>query len=58
MRAASPALAAAGLVKQHVEHVSEAEIMRRRRIEAVFGMGETESAMPSDSDHDDDGFEM
>lgn len=49
-RAANPALAAAGLVPQHVEHVTEAELMRRRRTEAVWGMGETESAVHSDGD--------
>jgi hypothetical protein len=49
-RAASPALAAAGLVPQNVEHVSEAELMRRRRIEAVFGLGETHSGDTSDEE--------
>lgn len=38
-RAASPALAAAGLVPQSVNSVSEAELFRRRRAEAVMGMG-------------------
>ncbi|WVR05070.1 hypothetical protein IAU60_002082 [Kwoniella sp. DSM 27419] len=42
-RAASPALAAAGLVPQSVSSVTEAELMRRRRMEAVFGIGGTES---------------
>jgi len=50
-RAASPALAAAGLVPQSVSSVTEAELMRRRRMEAVFGMGELEG------DEDDDGRE-
>jgi hypothetical protein len=53
-RAASPALAAAGLVAQGVESVSEAELMRRRRIEAVFGLGETDSAEVSDEDEEDE----
>ena len=53
-RAASPALAAAGFVPQSVANVTEAELMRRRRMDAVFGMGETDSAMASDDeDHDD-----
>lgn len=52
-RAASPALAAAGLVPQQVENVSEAELFRRRRMEAVFGMGDTESAGHSDDDGDE-----
>ncbi|OCF55305.1 hormone-sensitive lipase [Kwoniella mangroviensis CBS 10435] len=38
-RAASPALAAAGFVPQKVGDVSEAELMRRRRMEAVYGIG-------------------
>lgn len=38
-RAASPALAAAGFVPQSVNSVSEAELFRRRRAEAVMGMG-------------------
>jgi hypothetical protein len=50
-RAASPALAAAGLVPQSVSSVTEAELMRRRRLEAVFGMGELEG------DDEDDGRE-
>ncbi|WWC85387.1 uncharacterized protein L201_000250 [Kwoniella dendrophila CBS 6074] len=37
-RAASPALAAAGLVPQKIGDVSEAELMRRRRMEAVYGI--------------------
>lgn len=49
-RAASPALAAAGLVSQNVESLSEAEVMRRRRMEAVFGLGETDSAEVSDDE--------
>jgi len=49
-RAASPALQAAGLVPQSVESVSEAELMRRRRLEAVFGMGETDDAEASDDE--------
>lgn len=47
-RAASPALAAAGLVPQSVQNVSQAELMRRRRQEMVAGMGETHSAQGSD----------
>lgn len=54
-RAASPALAAAGLVPQSIGNVSEAELMRRRRLEAVFGMGETDSAHGSDAE--DEGSE-
>ncbi|WWC69585.1 uncharacterized protein I206_103528 [Kwoniella pini CBS 10737] len=38
-RAASPALAAAGFVPQKIGDVSEAELMRRRRMEAVYGIG-------------------
>ena len=53
-RAASPALAAAGLVPQQLGNVSEAELMRRRRVEAVFGMGETDNAVLSDEDDDDE----
>lgn len=49
-RAASPALVAAGLVSQNVESLSEAEVMRRRRMEAVFGLGETDSAEVSDDE--------
>jgi hypothetical protein len=51
-RAASPALAAAGFVPQSVGNVSEAEVMRRRRLEAVFGLGETESGDQSDDEED------
>ena len=51
-RAASPALAAAGFVPEKVGDVSEVELMRRRRMEAVFGLGETESG---DSDDEEDG---
>ncbi|KIR53229.1 hormone-sensitive lipase [Cryptococcus gattii Ru294] len=40
-RAASPALAAAGFAPQSVGNVSEAELLRRRRMEAVYGIGET-----------------
>ena len=47
-RAASPALQAAGLVPQNISNVSERELMRRRRVEAVYGMGETDSALASD----------
>lgn len=55
-RAASPALAAAGFVPQSVGSITEAELMRRRRMDAVFGMGETDSAMASDEeDQDGDG---
>jgi len=54
-RAASPALVAAGLVNPSVGNVSEAELMRRRRMDAVFGMGETDSAMVSDEEDQDDG---
>jgi hypothetical protein len=53
-RAASPALAAAGLVPQSIGNVSEAELMRRRRLEAVFGMGETDSNHASDVEYEDD----
>lgn len=53
-RAASPALAAAGLVPQSVGNVSEAELMRRRRLEAVFGMGETDSNKTSDAEYEED----
>nr|ODN81222.1 hormone-sensitive lipase [Cryptococcus depauperatus CBS 7841] len=42
-RAASPALAAAGLVQQSVGSVSEAELLRRRRMEAVYGISGTTS---------------
>ncbi|WVQ77997.1 hypothetical protein IAT38_000078 [Cryptococcus sp. DSM 104549] len=49
-RAASPALAAAGLVPQSVGNVSEAELLRRRRMEAVYGIGETDSAVVSDGE--------
>lgn len=37
-RAASPALQAAGIVPQKVSNLSGAELMRRRRAEAVLGM--------------------
>jgi hypothetical protein len=54
-RAASPALAAAGLVPQSIGNVSEAELMRRRRLEAVFGMGETDDHdQNSDNEEDED----
>ncbi|ORX39743.1 Alpha/Beta hydrolase protein [Kockovaella imperatae] len=54
-RAASPALAAAGLVPEKVGDVSEVELMRRRRMEAVFGLGgETDSAVESDDEDDED----
>lgn len=53
-RAASPALAAAGLVPQSIGNVSEAELMRRRRLEAVFGMGETDDNHASDAEFEDD----
>lgn len=54
-RAASPALAAAGLVPQSIGNVSEAELMRRRRLEAVFGMGETDDDdQNSDVEEDED----
>ena len=54
-RAASPALAAAGLVPQSIGNVSEAELMRRRRLEAVFGMGETDDHdQQSDNEEDED----
>jgi hypothetical protein len=53
-RAASPALAAAGLVPQSIGNVSEAELMRRRRLEAVFGMGEMDSDHPSDAEEEED----
>lgn len=35
--------------------LDEAELMRRRRIDAVFGMGETHSGFPSDIEDDDGG---
>lgn len=54
-RAASPALAAAAFGPQSVGNVSEAELMRRRRMDAVFGIGETDSAMASDEEDHDDG---
>lgn len=54
-RAASPAFAAAGLVPQSIGNVSEAELMRRRRLEAVFGMGETDDHdQQSDAEEDED----
>ena len=53
-RAASPALAAAGLVPEKVGDVSEVELMRRRRMEAVFGLGETDSAAGSDESDQDE----
>ena len=53
-RAASPALAAAGLVPEKVGDVSEVELMRRRRMEAVFGLGETDSAAGSDESDDEE----
>jgi hypothetical protein len=54
-RAASPALAAAGLVPQSIGNVSEAELMRRRRLEAVYGMGETDDHdQNSDIEEDED----
>lgn len=49
-RAASPALAAAGLVSQPVEVVSEAELIRRRRFEPFFGVAQTDSADCSDDE--------
>ncbi|WVQ71557.1 hypothetical protein IAR50_001096 [Cryptococcus sp. DSM 104548] len=50
-RAASPAFAAAaGFVPQSVGNVSEAELMRRRRMEAVYGIGETPSGASSDGE--------
>ncbi|ODO03459.1 hormone-sensitive lipase [Cryptococcus wingfieldii CBS 7118] len=50
-RAASPALAAAaGFVPQSVGHVSEAELMRRRRMEAVYGIGATASGASSEGE--------
>jgi hypothetical protein len=39
-------------VPQSVGNVSEAEVMRRRRLEAVFGLGETESGDQSDDEED------
>lgn len=33
--------------------LDEAELMRRRRLDAVFGMGETHSGFPSDMEDDD-----
>ncbi|WRT67030.1 uncharacterized protein IL334_003996 [Kwoniella shivajii] len=52
-RAASPALAAAGLVPQKVGDVSEAELLRRRRMEAVYGFGGTESHNVSEGEDED-----
>ncbi|WWD15824.1 hypothetical protein CI109_100248 [Kwoniella shandongensis] len=53
-RAASPAFAAAaGLGPQTVGNVSEAELMRRRRMEAVYGIGETDSAVGSEEEDED-----
>ncbi|KAK8869902.1 hypothetical protein IAR55_000470 [Kwoniella newhampshirensis] len=53
-RAASPALAAAaGLGPQTIGNVSEAELMRRRRMEAVYGIGETDSALGSEEEEDE-----
>ncbi|WVQ98635.1 hypothetical protein IAU59_005765 [Kwoniella sp. CBS 9459] len=49
-RAASPALAAAGFVPQSVGHVSEAELMRRRRMEAVYGIGGADSQVVSEGE--------
>ncbi|OCF35405.1 hormone-sensitive lipase [Kwoniella heveanensis BCC8398] len=49
-RAASPALAAAGLVPQSVGNVSEAELMRRRRMEAVYGIGGADSQVVSEGE--------
>ena len=53
-RVASPALAAAGLVSENVGRVSEAEVLRRRRLEAVFGLGETDSADASDEEEEEE----
>lgn len=47
-RAASPALA--NLVSEPASHVTEAEMMRRRRVDAVYGMGVTDSAVGSDAE--------
>ncbi|KAL7422192.1 hypothetical protein Q5752_002838 [Cryptotrichosporon argae] len=49
-RAASPALAAAGLAPQVVGNLTEAELFRRRRLEATYGMGHTDSAAQSDTE--------
>jgi hypothetical protein len=49
-RAASPALAAAGFAPQSVSDVSEAELFRRRRMEAVYGLGDADSGDDSDGD--------
>ena len=54
-RAASPAKAAGGLVSQSVGSITEAELIRRRRMDAVFGMGETDSAMASDDEDQHNG---
>lgn len=51
-RAASPALAAAGFVPEKIGDISEAELMRRRRMDAVYGMTGEES--PGQSDDEDD----
>jgi hypothetical protein len=53
-RAASPAFAAAGLAPQSIGNLSEAELMRRRRLDAVFGMGETDSDHASDVEEEDE----
>ncbi|WOO81092.1 Hormone-sensitive lipase [Vanrija pseudolonga] len=42
-RAASPALAAAGLVPERVVSLDNDELMRRRRAEAVLGLGQVDS---------------
>lgn len=47
-RAVSPALA--HFAGETANHVTQVELMRRRRAEAVLGMGETDSAMGSDTD--------
>ena len=49
-RAASPALAAAGFAPQNVLDVSEAELFRRRRMEAVLGLGDADSGEESDGE--------
>lgn len=49
-RAASPALAAAGFAPQSVGNVSEAELLRRRRMEAVYGIGETKDGTGNEVD--------
>ncbi|WVW83219.1 hypothetical protein I302_105237 [Kwoniella bestiolae CBS 10118] len=57
-RAASPALAAAGFVPQKVGDVSEAELMRRRRMEAVYGIGGVAQELGHDGSEGEEEEEM